>query len=330
MNEVKNGYAEQLQAAKRFIERHDDFLVVSHLHPDGDAISSTLAMGWLLRQLGKTCVLANADPVPQKFAYLWQSSSIVDYSAAGLARSFEYVVAVDCADFGRIGKVRESFAEGAQLLNIDHHPTNDLFGRVNVVRAEAAATAEMIYDLAKQFDVEWNRDFASCIYTGLLTDTGGFRYSNTTPKVLAIASEMLNYGVENNVLAEHLLEKMSYPQILLLKKALAGLTFTPDRKIAWVSVTIEDLAETEANNEDTEGLVNYPRNIEGVEVGILFKQLARDEIKVSLRSSGHVDVSAIAKSFGGGGHARAAGCTLRYALGEAIERTVKEVGLALK
>jgi len=326
----ENHYEQLLEDARKFIVENDRFLVVSHVHPDGDAIGSMLAVGWLLERLGKSYRLANEDLVPAKFDYLWQSASVVAHRVSGLEGEYSHVIAVDCADFSRIGSVRDNIAAAAAVLNIDHHPTNDNFGAVNVVKSDAAATAEIVYDLAKRFDLSWDRAFAECLYTGLITDTGGFRYANTTPKTLRAAAELLERGVEGNLLAERLLERMSYRQTLLLKKALAGLSFSPDRKIAWISVTAADMAETEADGDDTDGLVNYPRNIEGVEVGILFKEQNANEIKVSLRSAGRADVSLIAKSFGGGGHARAAGCTLKCLLGEAIERTVKEVGLALK
>jgi len=324
------GYEAELLKAKQFVESRDRFLVVSHVHPDGDAVSSTLAVGWLLHRLGKTFAMANADPVPRKFADLWRSGTIVRPSSTTDFARYEHIIAVDCAEYSRIGCVRDCFAENRVLLNIDHHATNDRYGDVNLVNAQSGATVEIIYDLIKKFDVQWDRDIASLIYTGLLTDTGGFRYANTSPKVFSVAAEMLNYGVEASHLAEKYLEQMSYPQFALLQRALPGLSFTPDRRIAWLTITRQDMTDTGARNEDTEGLVNYPRNIEGVEVGILFKEIAEEEIKVSLRSSGRADAALIAKSFGGGGHARAAGYSLYCRLSEAVERTIKEVGMVLR
>lgn len=322
-------YREQLAAAGRFLREHDDYLVVSHVTPDGDAVSSTLAVGLMLRQLNKRYVMINEGSSPRKFNYLSGFEAIVDYSAAAPERTFQHVVSVDCADFKRVGAVGKLFAEQAALLNIDHHPTNDAFGSSNLLRFDAAATAEILYDLVCELKLDWTKELSDCIYTGLLTDTGGFRYANTTPKVLGIASEMLRYGVNGNELADHLLEKLSFSHVALLKTALSSLAFTDDRRIAWVSVALSDIAEAHASNEDLEGLVNYPRNIEGVEVGLLFKQVEGDRYKVSMRSAGKADVSQIAKAFGGGGHVRAAGCTIDGALKHVVDLVVQAVERAL-
>ncbi|MBO9609541.1 MAG: bifunctional oligoribonuclease/PAP phosphatase NrnA [Paenibacillaceae bacterium] len=328
-SEATTPYREQLAEAARFLRDHDDYLVVSHVTPDGDAVSSTLAAGLMLQQLGKRYVMINEGNSPRKFDYLSGYESIVNYSATAVDRTFANVISVDCADFKRVGTVSKLFANEVSLLNIDHHPTNDAFGSANLLRFDAAATAEILYDLAYEIGARWTKELSDCIYTGLLTDTGGFRYANTTPKVLQIASEMLQYGVNGNELADHLLEKLSYSHVALLRKALTSLAFTDDKRIAWVQVSAADIEEAQASNEDLEGLVNYPRNIEGVEVGLLFKQVVPDRYKVSMRSAGLVDVSAIAKSFGGGGHVRAAGCTLVGELSEIVDRVVTAVAKEL-
>lgn len=324
-------YERQLEQAKSFIMENDHFLVVSHVSPDGDAASSTLAVGFMLERLGKSFIMMNEGTIPAKFQMLWNCSKVLPFSsfAHGQPPSFKSIISVDCADFARIGEVGSWFTPEIPLLNIDHHPTNDCFGAVNVIKPDAAATAEILYDLACVLGVQWEKSLAECIYTGLLTDTGGFRYSNTTPKVMRIASEMLAYGVNGNELADHLLERLTLSQVTLLRKALANLTFTENKQIAWLSVTLDDIQETGATNEDLDGLVNYPRNIEGVEVGLLFKQVTPNKFKISLRSAGKADVSAIAKSFGGGGHVRASGCSIEGSLEQVVDMMVREVELAL-
>ncbi len=329
MNNDIVSYDEQLAAAHRFLLEHNHFLVVSHIQPDGDAISSTCAMGWILNQLQKTYVLVNENDVPQKLQFLKGANAIIPHGNTPLNQVFDAVIAVDCADFFRIGSVADVFSEQAHILNIDHHPTNDRFGQTHLIKDDAAATAEILYDLIQTMKLELDQDVAECIYTGLLTDTGGFRYASTSPKVMRIASELLTYGVKGNQLAEHLLEKLSYSHIQLLKQCLATLSFSEDRQISWMSVTQQIAETTGASNEDFEGLVNYPRNIEGVEVGMLFKQTEADCVKVSFRSAGKADVSLIAKSFGGGGHIRAAGCTIRGSLPDVIHEVVNKVKKAL-
>jgi phosphoesterase RecJ-like protein len=323
-------YEQQLIVAKQFILSNDDFLVVSHIDPDGDAASSTLAISWMLKQLNKKFTMINEGNTPSKFNFLWNFEGIIDYSKKVPSRVFEHVISVDCADFSRIGKVKSLFKDSTQILNIDHHRTNDYYGTFQLIREDAAATAEVLYDLAMELEVNWSTDLGNSIYTGLITDTGGFRYANTTPKVMRIAAEMLQLGVDGNDLADRLLEKLTFSHIYLLQKALATLAFTVDKKISWVSVTLQDIEEAKASNEDLEGLVNYPRNIEGVEVGILFKEVEANKYKVSMRSAGIADVALIAKSFGGGGHYRAAGCTLLGNLQEIIAKVVLEVGLKLQ
>jgi phosphoesterase RecJ-like protein len=322
-------YSRSLSDAIRFMRERDDFLVVSHVQPDGDAIASTCAVGWILSALGKRFVLANEDPVPEKFRFLPGADRIrAAEELAGTAMPAN-LICVDCADYARIGSIRHKVPGEAALLNIDHHPTNDAFGTVNLLKFDAAATVQILYDLIETAELRWTRDAAECIYAGLLTDTGGFRYANTTPQVMRIAAHLLQEQADGHKLAQALLERTSLPHVLLLKKALAALSFTDDRRIAWMSVTAQDLQETGALEEDLDGLVNYPRNIHGVEVGLLFKERA-GHVKVSLRSAGKVDVSAIAQRFGGGGHVLAAGCTIEDSLASAVRLVVEAVKQALR
>lgn len=318
-------YEQCLDEAKEYLLKHDDFLVVSHVQPDGDAVSSTVAVGWLLSCLGKKFTLLNEGPIPQRMHFLTLSDTILNMEINPPTSMFQHIICVDCADFERVGLTKRFFADDALMLNVDHHPTNDGYGHVNLIKTDAAATAEILFDLIERFDFEWTEEVATAIYTGMLTDTGGFRYSNTSPKVMAIASKLLTYGVNGPVLAENLLEEMTPSQMKVLIKALSTLETTPDGRISWVYVTPEHMMECEAINEDLEGIVNYPRNIRGVEVGILFKVINENAVKVSLRSAGNVDVAAFAQSFGGGGHVRAAGCRIEGTLDTIIPQVIERV-----
>jgi phosphoesterase RecJ-like protein len=318
-------YGNRLDEALRFLREHDDFLIVSHVQPDGDAISSTIAVRWLLDRLGKRSLMINEGRVPPRLAFLPYAGEIVNYGERKPERTFRAVVAVDCADFSRIGLVRELFAESFMLLNIDHHPTNDAFGAVNLIRQDAAATAEILFDLIERAGIPLDAEAATVIYTGLLTDTGGFRYSNTSPNVMAAASKLLTAGVDAYQIADRLLERMTMPQLKILQRGLARLQFTEDGRVGWLYIEPDDLAETGASGEDLEGLVNYARNIDGVEVGMLFKGMEDGSVKVSFRSAGKADVAAIAQRFGGGGHIRAAGCRLAMPLDEAMRLVVDTV-----
>lgn len=322
-------YLQLLDDALSFIRRHDRFLVVAHVQPDGDAISSTSAVGWLLDKLGKSAVLINENKPPSRLSYLWGYEQIVCLRDEPLQEKFKAVISVDCADFARIGAVSSLFEDEAELLNIDHHPTNNGFGLVNVIKPDAAATVQILYDLIKRAGIPLDLQCATAIYSGLLTDTGGFRYSNTSPEVMSIASDLLAHGVSGYHLADHLLEKMSMAKLKMLQLSLNRLVFTDDGTIGWLYVGKDDMKTTGAASEDLEGIVNYALNVEGVEVGILFKETEDGAVKASLRSAGRADVASIAQSFGGGGHVRAAGCRLEGALPDVMPRLVEAVRKAL-
>lgn len=329
MSEMDETLLEQLKASKQFIEQHDQFLVVSHVMPDGDAASSTCAVGLLLQALNKQYTMINEHSLPRKLSYLPGFDDIQVYSEATFPHVFDAVIAVDCADYSRIGKVSSLFAADVQLLNIDHHATNNHYGQVNLIHTEAASTTEVLFDLIEYMALKWTPQLAECIYTGLLTDTGGFRYANTTAKVMHVASQLIKLGVDAHVLADHLLERTSLAHVQILGKALSRLSFSEHNQLSWLSVTLEDMEVTSSSNEDLEGIVNYPRNIDGVEVGIFFKELVNNEVKVSLRSTGKVDVASFAQQFGGGGHRLAAGITMQGALNDVIERVVAALEVQL-
>lgn len=318
-------YEQSLLDAKAFVEEHDNFLVVSHVQPDGDAVSSTVVVGWLLSCLGKQFTLVNEGPIPKRMQYLTLSGDIINLLEDGGKREYQHIICVDCADFKRVGLVKDWMAESASMLNIDHHPTNDRYGTVNVVKDDAAATAEVLFDWINLFDVEWTKEAAEAIYTGLLTDTGGFRYSSTSPKVMEIASRLLELGVKGPDLAETLLEEVTLPQVKVLGLALSTLELEEDGRIAHVYVTPEHMIQAGAENEDLEGIVNYPRNIQGVEVGIFFKVIDDHAVKASLRSAGRIDVAAVAQHFGGGGHIKAAGCCMEGSLEQVKQQVVSYI-----
>jgi len=320
---------EQIMEAAQFIKDHDRFLVLSHVNPDGDATGSALGVALILEKLGKPYIVVNEGKTPEKFSFLPRFELLRNLSKQPLDETFGAVIAVDCADESRMGDVRSLFASSAVLLNIDHHPTNDAFGTVNLIRTDAAATAEILYDVAVAVGVPFDTELALCIYTGLLTDTGGFRYSNTSPRVMEIAAELLKYGVKPGDVAERCLEEITLSHVNLLRRALQTLTLTHQNQVASITVQPSDFAEAGAQREDAGGLVNYCRNIEGVEVGISFVETEPGAVKVSMRARDRVDVAIIAKQFGGGGHAKASGCTIRGPLSEVQKKVWQAVGEAL-
>jgi len=313
-------YQETLSQASHFIKENNDFLVVSHVNPDGDAIGSSLAMAHMLSNLNKNFVVANEGPVPKRFSFLTGIEQLQNFSIEEPSTTFTNVITVDSADEQRIGSTINFIADQSQILNIDHHPTNTLFGDLNLILSTAASTTEILYDLFHAHFKEFmDVAVAEALYTGLLTDTGGFRYSNTSQSVLEKAAYLLSYGIKPNVIAEHALETISVSYLGLLRQVLQSLQFSFKNKAASLTVTLADLKQSNASKDDVDGLISYPRNIEGVEVGILFKEISHDEVKVSLRSKNFVDVSEIAQRHGGGGHAKAAGFTFYGSITEAQE-----------
>lgn len=299
---MKDILNEQLIAVEEFIKENDNFLIVSHIHPDGDTISSSLAIAYLLTKLKKSFEIVNEDLIPEKFNYFKMYSRIKRIT--DINNKYSNIITVDIADLTRAGKIDDILSKDAKILNIDHHITNEGFGKVNLIITSAASTTEVIYYLIKKMDIDFEKEIAEYIYTGLLTDTGGFRYSNTTSNTMRIAAEMIDNGVLPGDIADIMLETMTKEFLETLKKTLKNIKFYNNDKIA---CTVLHYCDIESSVIDTEGIVNYVINVEGVEVGIFVKELELDEYKVSLRSKDSTDVSLIAKKFGGGGHIKAAG-----------------------
>ncbi|GAX90570.1 DHH family phosphoesterase [Effusibacillus lacus] len=314
---------QMLQEASDFILQNDDFLLITHVQPDGDALGSTLGFAHLLQALGKRYAIAVEEPIPAKFRFLPMSDRI--QLASQISRRFSKIVALDCGDIKRFGRCAEFLEPQADILNIDHHKTNDCFGRANLVDLEAAATSQIVFNLASFMGTEIGRDMSVCLYTGILTDTGGFRYGNTTVEVHTIAAELLRNGVSPYDVADRVLETLTWSQLQLIREGLKSLQKDELGKVAWMVVERDLLDRLGAGDEDAEGLVSYARNVQGVEVGILFREKADGTVKASLRSKYHVDVGEIALSLGGGGHARAAGCTLAGPVDKAVAEVLLKV-----
>ncbi|HEU4965099.1 MAG TPA: bifunctional oligoribonuclease/PAP phosphatase NrnA [Bacilli bacterium] len=317
------------KAAADFFRAGDNFLLLVHEKPDGDAFGSILGTAHLLQQLGKTFTLVNDDPVPNKFQFFPLADRF--RLPEDVEGTFDWVIAQDCGDRKRLGRSGEKLiADDAKILNIDHHKTNDFFGTENLVDLDAAATCQIIYKVAKELEMTLSLDTATCLYTGLVTDTGGFRYSNTTEEVMLIGADLLRHGVQPYNIIDKVMETLTWPQVQLIREALSGIERDETGRIAWIKVSRDVLERVQAEDEDVEGLINYPRNVQGVEVGVSFRDAAPGKVKVSFRSKYLVDVGAIAVEFGGGGHARAAGCTVEGTIEEIEPRVIDRIKQALQ
>lgn len=314
---------QEYKTAADFFRAEDDFLLLVHEKPDGDALGSVLGAAHLLDKLGKTFTIVNDDPIPHKFEFLPMSDRF--RLPEQIDRKFDTVISFDCGDRKRLGRSGDLIADGAKLLNVDHHKTNDRFGTENLVDIEAAATCQIVFKINQVLGIDLDIDAASCLYTGLCTDTGAFRYSNTSEEVMMIAASLLKIGVEPYKIIDRVMETMTWPQVLLIRETLDNITRDDSGRIAWITIERAMLEKLNASDDDVEGLIYYPRNIEGVEVGVSFREAAPGKVKVSFRSKYVVDVGAIALEFGGGGHARAAGCTVEGDLDSVKERVLARV-----
>ena len=289
----------------------DKLLLTTHENPDGDALGSLLAMDAILKQFGKdTLMYMSPDefPLPWEYRGLHFEGLIGEPPADVGERT---IVFLDC---GNIDRMPVDFLQSGELhiLNIDHHHDNTRFGTVNLVCSSASSTAEMVWRLSKELDAEITPEIAKALYVGLVTDTGRFMYENTTPVAHAMAAELIAAGVEPHKVYRELYEDLPFRRLQLLQRALASVQRHDDGAMTVAHLTKSDYEETGALETDSEGVVDHMRAVEGTRVAVLVRELLADDRegmrKVSLRATdGSVDVSRIARSFGGGGHPQAAG-----------------------
>lgn len=307
--------------ALSLLRENQSFVLTAHISPDGDSLGSMLALYEFLVRQGKQVVVALDDTIPDVFRMLpcWDVIRTVD--ELGKLKP-DLVVILDASTMDRIGRVSEIV--DAPTLNIDHHVSNQGFTDYRLLDSEAAATGEIVYRLLAEAKTPITKDMATNLYTAIATDCGFFRYANTRPGTMRIAAELLTYGVEPNTIAEAL-EQISLDTMRLTARVLQTMEFFADGKVAVIVVT-RDMLE---HDESTDELINYPRKVEGVDVAVMLKQKDESSVKISMRSKG-VDVSRIAMQFGGGGHARAAGCSIEGSIDEARKKLlaviVPEVG----
>jgi phosphoesterase RecJ-like protein len=305
----------------RHLKNSSRVLVVTHTGPDGDAIGSLTAMGISLAALGKKTTLYNESPIPAVYRFLPSVDRVVRQIDS---ESYDTAVVLDCSDLQRTGKAVSALNRIPVVINIDHHVTNTGFGHFQLIDTSACACTEIVYRLIKQMDVSINKDIATSIYTGILTDTGSFRFSNTNEAAFAICKEMVALGVDPYNIAQHVYGTYSLGRIKLLNLALDSIEISYNGKLSIMTLTQDMFNETRTQPEDADGLINYAKSIEDVKIAALIQEHQNSEepskpfssYHVSLRSDGTVDVAEIAASFGGGGHSSAAGFNIESNLGD--------------
>lgn len=299
----------------------DKLVLCPHVSPDGDALGSTLALKMALEKAGKKVTVMVDDDVPKAFGFLPQIDCFVKPADDEVLEA-DLLVVLDASSLDRIGKVAQAVKAKA-VANIDHHISNTQFADYLYLNTEAAATAEILCNLVEKLGITPDKDLATCLYTGIYTDCGSFRYANTTPGTMRAAAKLLEYGARPNEISDAL-GTNTRANIEMLGKVLQTLAFYNDGKISTLEIN-SDLYDKDVN---TDNFISFARYIEGVDVAVLFKAVEPAVTRVSMRSQ-DTDVAAIALSFGGGGHVRAAGCTVELPLEQAKTKVLEAIGKAL-
>jgi bifunctional oligoribonuclease and PAP phosphatase NrnA len=297
------------------------FLLLAHLYPDGDVLGSQLGLGLALRAAGLVVTFACHHPVPEPFAFLPGANEVQQWKEG--RGEHDVVVTLDCPDPSRVGGLLDGVRQpGTRVLNIDHHGDNRRYGDVNWIQPSAAATGEMVYTLLGRLGLPLTQDVAVNLYTAIVTDTGSFRYSNTSPETFRIAARLVEAGADPAQVAIHLYETRHLAGLHLLGRILQQVETSPDGAMAWVVIDRSQTASPDLL--EAEDFITYPRSLRTAKVAVLFRELP-GEVKVSLRSKGEVNVARIAARFGGGGHPNAAGLILKGALAPAKEAVLAAV-----
>ena len=323
-----------IDAILKYIHGSDDFVVTSHVNPDGDNVGSTLSIYYFLKNLNKKVYYVMDDSMPINMQFLIKDINIINSNEFRELNIKNYnLITLDCGDKNRICIDDEIKNNCAKLINIDHHGSNDFYGDLNYVVAEASSTCELVYDILIRNEeinkVETiDKNIATALYTGLITDTGKLTYSNTHASSFDMAKNLLLIGADTQKVVQNVFGSNPFNFYKLLGEALNTLEIF-NTKVAIMMVTQEMLQKYNIDFKDIDGIVPYARDIENVEIGILLKEKGNNEIKVSLRSKAYADVSKIAKVFAGGGHMRASGCTINdnieNAKSKILEEALKEI-----
>lgn len=311
-----------LESAAKTLLSKDKILILTHRSPDGDTIGSGYALAMALRKLGKNVKVDCTDPFPEKYSYFTDKLEKLEFDE-------EFVVSVDIADTKLLGEKLSDYADKIDLC-IDHHGSNTKYAKEYYVEACAAAAAQVIAKLIRFMNVEFDKDIANAIYTGITTDTGCFRYTNVTAETHRIAADMIDCGAESGMINRLMFETKSRSRLEIERRVMDSIQFYLDGRCAIAYATIDMMKESGAVDNDMEGVSSLPRQIEGVMAGITLREKNNGKFKVSVRTTDELDASAICANFGGGGHKAAAGCMITGTLNEAIEQIIEVVRQALE
>ncbi len=310
-----------LSSLCKFLKRHDDYIILTHISPDGDTLGSAYALALGLQSIGKKAYVVCNDEIPAKYDYFVKLADLksIDYKT---------IVAVDVADAKLLGSLYEKYSDKIEL-NIDHHISNTHYAQNLYLDADASATAECIYDIFKKMHIKFTPLIATALYTGISTDTGCFKYSNVTPKTHRIAADLYNYGIDAAEINRRMFDTKSKQRVELEKMVLDTAQFLFDDRCLMLTVTSEMQEKSGCLPSDLDGVASISRSVEGVLIGVSIKQSEKNTYKISLRTYEPFDASEICKTLGGGGHKAAAGCTLVGKLEDVKQQIIEAVGKAI-
>jgi len=321
---------QNLKEVSQALLEAEQIAIISHKNPDGDTLGSQLALGRALQRLGKDVIMYNKDKVAQKFYFVSGADQVTRYEDGMLLP--EVVVFVDCAEPQLAGfNLTDVVLQGKTIINIDHHASNKHYGAYNYVVPMAGANCQNIYHVLQEMQLPVTADIATALYVGLSTDTGNFMYDNVSSETLRMAADLKDIGADTDSLRLKLYESCSKKKIALMQYILNNLHISDDGQYAWSSISHQMMTELEPESTDIDGLINTIKDIEGVEIAILFRGVEANRTKASLRSKVWADVNQIAGMFGGGGHMRASGVSIDgdvdYAaalVGPAVEEIIRQ------
>jgi len=306
---------EAVQEASDALRGAQRIVLTTHVNADGDGVGSEVAVVSWLRNLGAEAWIVNPTPYPSSFDFLLPEPSwVVNASsdrAQKVCRDADLAVVLDTGEVSRVGRVWPMI-EPLERLVVDHHPPGDrAIGGVSFRDPEASATGELVYDLVLQSRGPWTEAVLDGLYVAILTDTGSFRFSNSTPRCHRVTAELIERGADPEALHAQVYGRSPIRRFRLLERSLRTLESEPESGVSWMEVPIDACRDLDAQPDDFEGLVDYPRSIEGTEVALLFRQTNQGDTKVSFRSTGQVDVNRLARGFDGGGHRKASGALVK-------------------
>ena len=306
-----------LESIREALEAAEHVLIVTHIDPDGDALGSQLACGRYLLDQGKQVTMVRDSEIPHKYRFLPMVDRIVTAESLPESAQFDAVLALECPSVARMGSAARFLPPARAVVSIDHHADSVSFGHINWVDMNASSVGEMLYEYFEYVGYELPREVAVFLYTAILTDTGRFRFQSTSPRTMAIAGELIRRGADPRSICDRIYFNQRREALRLLGMVLNSMEYYADGAVCALSLTRDMLARSGASEADSDGIVDYTLFAEGVRVGVLFKEVDDSRTKVSLRSQNRVDVAAIARTFGGGGHPNAAGCVVGHGLTEA-------------